>query len=819
MMQTIKALAKSRIRYHKSRTLLTATAIMLTATLLMGLGTSAAGLLDVNKQQAKADGNVHAIFSGLNQRQIEMLGNHMDVEAVEVSELFATVEYGKMNGYLNVGKPIKEGIYHRLGNVIEGHEATLADEICGPKAFFERMDVEPVIGNKITISFRPYGKGAIQTREFTICGFVSQNDISRLDISDTHIVYSANVSEALAKEYLAEEEREYRANIRVYGEEELKFDEIMAKIETVAENIGYDKKNITINSQYLYTMTDPGTETIQIVGAIAFLVVFFAGMVIYSIYYVSVITDVQEIGKLKALGASRKQIKKLFLTEGMRITVFAMPLGLFLGYLLPALALPMIMRRLNEEIVTLARIGQIHMFSLPVLLLAAAAVLFTVYLSLLKPMRMAAKISPVEAMRYQESSQKGKLRKGSRSVNVFRLSVANLWQNKKRTIVTMLTMGLSSVLFICLAVVLGSMRAEDMARRNIRRDDFRLSMDFSQNDKEYPEKNLNFLQQQDLFGEALMTAIEEIDGVTGVKRDKQVLVGSEYPSEVFKDGSRVTMFCMDREQADEYQKVAARGTIDYDTLVKECGVMVATDIFFDEYGFSIGDMLPLTIYDGDRQIPFNVKIMGTVDIGVTGWFGLPEELWDSLDLEYDATTDLYIAAEKERYEEVKSALQEITDERDVFVLYSMDEEMRLGKMQVNLVKYPMYMILIMIAVISFMNLINTMITSIITRKRELGVLQAIGLSDRQLIKMLAGEGMVFTIGALTFSLTLGNLLGYLAYEWAKENHFMSLQSYHYPFVETILLSLVLILGQLGVTWFLAGRVRKESLIDRIRSGE
>ncbi|MCM1143919.1 MAG: ABC transporter permease [Blautia sp.] len=819
MMQTIKALAKSRIRYHKSRTLLTATAIMLTAMLLMGLGTSAAGLLDVNKQQAKADGNVHAIFSGLNQRQIEMLGNHMDVEAVEVSELFATVEYGKMNGYLNVGKSIKEGIYHRLGNVIEGHEATLADEICGPKAFFERMDVEPVIGNKITVSFRPHGKGTIQTREFTICGFVSQNDIAGLDISDTRIIYSANVSEALAKEYLAEEEREYRANIRVYGEEELKFDEIMAKIETVAENIGYDKKNITINSQYLYTMTDPGTETIQIVGAIAFLVVFFAGMVIYSIYYVSVITDVQEIGKLKALGASRKQIKKLFLTEGMRITVFAMPLGLFLGYLLPALALPMIMRRLNEEIVTLARIGQIHMFSLPVLLLAAAAVLFTVYLSLLKPMRMAARISPVEAMRYQESSQKGKLRKGSRSVNVFRLCVANLWQNKKRTIVTMLTMGLSSVLFICLAVVLGSMRAEDMARRNIRRDDFRLSMDFSQNDKEYPEKNLNLLQQQDLFGEALMTAIEEIDGVTGVKRDKQVLVGSEYPSEVFKDGSRVTMFCMDREQADEYQKVAARGTIDYDTLVKECGVMVATDIFFDEYGFSIGDMLPLTIYDGDRQIPFSVKIMGTVDIGVTGWFGLPEELWDSLDLEYDATTDLYIAAEKEKYEEVKSALQEITDERDVFVLYSMDEEMRLGKMQVNLVKYPMYMILIMIAVISFMNLINTMITSIITRKRELGVLQAIGLSDRQLIKMLAGEGMVFTIGALTLSLTLGNLLGYLAYEWAKENHFMSLQSYHYPFVETILLSLVLILGQLGVTWFLAGRVRKESLIDRIRSGE
>ena len=145
--------------------------------------------------------------------------------------------------------------------------------------------------------------------------------------------------------------------------------------------------------------------------------------------------------------------------------------------------------------------------------------------------------------------------------------------------------------------------------------------------------------------------------------------------------------------------------------------------------------------------------------------------------------------------------------------------MEIGRQVIILVKYPMYLVLVMIAVISFMNLINTMITSIAVRKKELGVLQAIGLSDKQLARMLATEGLVYTAGTLLASVTIGNLFGYYLFGVAKENHLMSLSAYHYPFVETILLAAVLIFGQLGITLFIAGRVRKESLIDRIRSGE
>lgn len=816
----ITSLAKSRIKYNKSRTILTAIAIMLTTMLLMGLGTSAVGLLDFNRQQASASSNVHAVLKNLTAEQVNRLKNHVDVESLETSEIFATVEYGKMNGFLTYTQDIKSGIYHGIGKLIEGRYAEASNEICGPKAFFKRLDTEPVIGNTVTISFRPEGEGKIETRDFVICGIVSEREVSNLDISDTRIAYGASVSEELVNEFIPQNDRVYNnTSIRVTGEDKLNYDEIENKIMQIASDIGCDEKNVDLNNEYLFTMTDPGTEMAGIVFGIAALIIVFSGLVIYSIYYVGVITDVQEIGKLKALGASKKQIRNLLLTEGMFISGIAIPIGVILGFLIPYFILPIVIKWGIEVSVTAFSIESLHMFSFPVLIAVIVVSLFTVYISLLKPMRMAEKISPIEAIRYQESSIGKKLRKGNINVNVFRLSTANLLRNKRRTAVTMITMGLSCVLFMSLASALNSMSAEDIARRNIEKGDFRLALNYSLNDREYTENNLDSLQQKNIFSDDFVDQVQSIDGVKMVERHKESLVGSQYQSEMFEEGKRRTMSTLTKEEADEFQKEVKQGKIDYDKLIEEHGAVFTSDIFIDEYGFTIGDTIPLVIYDGDRQIPFEIKISASIDDGGTADFLIPQEVYDSLNLNYDSTAELFISVDKNKYESVKTAMQEIEKTNEYFRLYSYDEEIELGAASVNVVKYPMYAILLMIAVIGFMNLINTMVTSIITRKRELGVLQAIGLSNKQLTKMLAGEGMVIIAGTLLASVTLGNILGYLIFLWAKNSHFMSVSAYHYPLMETIALASVLVIGQLLITYFINKCVNKESLIDRIRNGE
>ena len=497
------------------------------------------GLMDLNRREAMAENNVHAVFRDLNNQQIAVLKNHKDVEALETDEIFATVEYGKINGYLTFTQSLKDGIYHGTGNLIEGRAPQSDNEISAPKAFFERIGVEPSVGNRFTLSFRPGGEGLIQTREFVICGILSGMDYSDLDASDAHIAYSAEISESLIREYFSEDQRSYYANLRVNGEKDLNYDEIRDVIGQIAADIGCDENNITYNNHYLYVMTDPGSEMTAIVAFITLLIVLFSGLVIYSIYYVSVITDVREIGKLKALGSTGKQIRKMLLTEGIIVSAFALPPGMLIGYLIPRICLPLIFGKLPDSFSPDVSVEHLQMLSPVVILLVIAAVLLTVVVSLLRPMQMASKISPIEAIRYQESKVplKSKGSQKHRPVTLWRLTAANLRRNKKRTVVTMVTMGLSCVLFLSFAAMLNSARAEDIARREVPEGDFRLYIDCNWNDMEYPETNLDRVQQNNPLSDELMAELKALPGVEKITVCESVLAVRIFPRNCLKTAS------------------------------------------------------------------------------------------------------------------------------------------------------------------------------------------------------------------------------------------------------------------------------------------
>ena len=833
---TVFTLAVSRLRFHKSRTLLTGIAVMLTTMLLTAIGTVGIATFNMNRQVV-SESDYHAVFDGLTTGQADILTKHINVEAMSTTEIYADIVNGKMNGALIYRETVKDDRLTNNDSVLgplkmeSGHYPETVDEICSSPAFFRRVGAEPVIGGKVTLSFRINGKGEILTKEFTISGLLPDVEIDER-IDDSRVMYSAHVSRALLDK--CKEDGMYKpiltAHLRVYGEDELTYNEMIDRINAVGTDIGLNEENVIPNKQYLHIMTDPDTDVIAVVAAISLVVILFSALVIYSIYYVGVITDVQEIGKLKAIGASRRQIAKLFYCQGALVSAFAIPLGLLIGFLLPYFLFPLVIWAFigssinsNSRDAAKALLGQIPMFSLPFLLLVAVIVLITVWLSLLKPIRMAKKVSPVEAIRYQENTTDAKSRKGHRTVKVSTLTFANLTRNKRRTAVTILTMGLSCVVFICVSAVLSSVSAEDMARRNIPEGDFRISLDYSLNDKEYPENNLESLVQQNYFSDDFLAQLSAIEGVEKIERSHGKISsssndGSSLYTDLDGEPIHLTLSYFTRRDLDALNENLVKGTIDYDRMTANREALCTHEYTFDEYGLSLGDVFPLTLYDGDREIPLTVTLtaLTSPDADFT-LLAVTEDTWKELGLTYNPTTDIYLHVDDSQYDSVKEALTDIVAENEHFVLYSMDVEMTLGRSMVGLTIYPLYLLLILIAVIGFINLINTMITTIVTRKKELAILQAIGLSGKQLVHMLAGEGLVFTAGTLLISLTLGNLAGYLLFCWAKKSHFMSISRYHYPVWESIGLALVLLGGQLLITRFMRKKVEGESLIDRIRN--
>mgnify|MGYP000178815879 CR=1 FL=1 len=98
--------------------------------------------------------------------------------------------------------------------------------------------------------------------------------------------------------------------------------------------MGSEEKNVIVNDLYLQWVLQPSYETIAVCGVLILAIVLFSVVVIYNIFQVGIANKIQEYGKIKALGATKKQMKQLIFREGIFLTIFSIPVGLLLGFLI-----------------------------------------------------------------------------------------------------------------------------------------------------------------------------------------------------------------------------------------------------------------------------------------------------------------------------------------------------------------------------------------------------------------------------------------------------------------------------------------------------
>lgn len=809
-MKMTTRIAYDNMKYHKSKNILIGIAIALTTLLLFLVPTVGKGIIDMQIEDIKMHyPSWHALYENIDDETADKLSAHHDI-----SKYGLMVNMGIINAeYANVSMVYLDetGVDLYTIRLADGALPIQENDIVVSPGILEALGLQGGIGDVITIPFQINQNGGLdytRTKEFRICGLIEESAEERENNS-----YISLISEAFLRSKFPKEQIAYHFLFRINDADVSTTDEIEGIVKRIAQQFGIAETNISINRDYLLTSyIDPA----YVPGVIIImLIVVLAGIItIYSIYYVSMNQRVQEFGRLKAIGATKRQVRQIVLREGFCVAAFAVPVGLLIGTGIARLVLFQIGRFFIEDEI----IKAVNIYHWWIYLLAAAVAFGSIYASLAKPMRMAAKVSEVEAMRYYYTVKKPRSRrKGYRCLTIRRLTERSLAENKKKSVITILSMALTGMFFMIVATVLSCANPLESANSSIL-GQYEISPIVMDNNKEHPEWGWNEVVKDNLLNADLLQQIEQLEGVEHVDVFSSVRVSSD----IFAEGEYHKINGVSEAYAKKLEDGIIKGKVTYEELKSGDKVIADSMLTYWYPSLQIGDQLNLTIYDGDRTYEKVVEIaaIGEYDPGFTNYnlLLMAKEAADAL-CEYSADGYFHIFADQDYDQTLMDSLYEIVTSSGRLKILTWQQEYESWKLNMALVSAGCYAFLGILAAISVMNLINTMINSVHVRKKELGMMQAIGMSDRQLMGMLQMEGLFYTLGTLLISVGLGSLLGYPVFRYAKWMGLFQITTYHYPVTAAVVVSTALLLIQLILVLGIAASLKRDSLIERIRFSE
>ena len=820
-MKMTTRVAYCNMRHYKSKNILIGIAIILTTLLLFVIPSIGKDMVEVNFAVInKIYPTWHALYRNVDESTVMKLAAHHDVKT-----------YGLRSdaGYMNLEDATVSMMYmDRTGMELykvklkEGQLPQKENDIVVSKGILEALGQNGKIGDTITVPYqilKDDGLDYTKEKDFRICGFLADNESSKEQKQ-----YTSLVSEAFLKAEIPVEQVKYRFLLQVNGQKGNTTADYTETIQNIARQFGISEDDMNINKEYLAAnYVDPATIPV-IVGIM--LIVVLAGIItIYSVYYVSMNQRVREFGKLKAIGATKRQLRQIVLREGMGVALFAIPIGLLIGTVAVKVVLLQFVEHAKDSNVLITEAykvvakGEVQLYYWWIYLLAIAVTLCTVYLSLMKPMRMAAKVSEIEAMRYQGGSKRQKSsRKGYQFLNIGRLTKRNLAENKKKSTITIVSMAVTGIFVMMVATVLSCANPMESAKSSIV-GQYEISPIVESGNKENPEYEWAEVQKNNPLNEGLKQQIEELDGVERVDVFTALKVsGGPFEEKIgteFING-------VPEEYAEELKKGITEGDVTYEELKSGDKVILDRALLHWYPDIKVGDKLKLNIHDGDNtfQKEIEVAAIGEYGTGLTNYNCLimAKEGAEKLTIN-NSSSYFQVIADKDYDEALEASLQAIVDGSGRLQMRTWKNEYDTWENAIQMTRGACYAFIIILAAISIMNLINTMINSVHVRKKELGMMQAIGMSDRQLMKMLQLEGIFYTVGTLIISIGVGSLAGYPLFLYAKRTGMFDISTYHYPVTAAIIIILTLFVIQMLLAIFIAKSVRKDSLIERIRFSE
>ena len=842
----IQTLNQRTFKKNRGRNLVAIIAILMTTIMFTTLFTLAQSMsknmVEMTFRQTGYDGQ--ASFKSITAEQFSLIADHPDVAEAGESLVLGLAQNKKLGGkQVEIRWSSDINAEHSFAMPTTGTMPTAADEIALDTLILDRLGIPHQLGETVKLEWRKdLAKDEVTTSTFTLCGFWEGNE----SVYASMAWVSREFADEMIGDHVADGKTSilglHTAQVILHSDRNIE-----ATMENILADTGLTGLKFGVNLAYSPEMNATAAQE-SLPMYLGMVLVFLAGyLIIYNIFQISVTADIQFYGKLKTLGTTTKQIKKLIYGQANRLCVIGIPLGLLLGWLLGMVLVPVLMGRLEGDPVVSAN---------PLIFLGSALFAWlTVTISCLRPARLAGKVSPIEALRMSDAAttSKKKSKRTRNGASITGMAWANLGRNKKRTVTVICSLTLGLVLLSCFYA---KNAAFDMEKylSELTISDFKLD----------DSSSANQIGGYDPHGSTLNAElVESVEGLAGLEA-----IGHQYSHQFELTLDDETVQNIDafytQEMLDDWATYDPAGPAQIENAKethKAIGVLYGMDGIpldaitqeryllsgsYDAEKFASGDyvlvigpaidsieknaVLPVPTVGSSIELenrtytvmavvyPLQSVDEGAYEGGVQDQlcmsFIIPtvtfQQQWPENTLRrlFFNVDDEHIPAAQEMidaYTKTVDTSLPVTSRKTMAEQY--EAETRASAVMGNTIS-------VIIALVGVLNFINSMVTAIVSRKKEFAMIQSVGMTKRQLRKMLICEGLDYAAITLIVSYLVSTLAVGIGVRAMTANEF---STFHFTLMPLMICTPILLAFAVLIPFLCFKNLEKQSIVERLRT--
>lgn len=837
--KVIRKLSARILSAKRSKNLIGLAAILLTTILFTTVFSVCGNLLRSQTESTfrQVGGNAQAGFKNFTMAEYDQLKEDSGIRDVSYNIFVGNAvnpQLNKLQTEVRYYEPLnarQSFAYPTTGKLPEEQ-----DEIAMSTLILDALDIPHELGQKVTLDLNIHNE--IRTDTFTLCGFWEGDPVMMAQEAAVSKTYADLTAPLETTPYYETDGTDYSGYMNISFNFSSSFN-IEGQMEELIRRGGFDGTLISPSVNWAYSFSSIDWTTVSVLTILILLIMLSGYLIIYNIFYLNIFSDIRFYGLLKTVGTTGRQLRKIVRRQAWALCLFGVPAGLAAGWVIGRLLTPVITDMLTST--------DVYYSANPLIFLGSALfTVLTVYISCIKPCRIAAKVSPVEAVRFTEKSIRKKSRK-TKKTTPLSMARANLGRNKRKLVLVVLSLSLSLVLLNSVyTIVTGFDMDKYLADKLL--TDFEVSSasiyNFNSPEIDYAGVTRNF--QEELSAQEGVTDIGNIylSGTVHNYSDaewetvEQIMDAPEN-SEYFSDPIM--------EEAFDYVRTSHRTNVDIYGVNETAAKYIKPDEgTFDWEKFKSGNYILANSFsmDDETSMPFlkpgdevTVRFSDTVSKKYTVLavaqmptalssqrYGLMNEEFILPDTEFltqfgdRQPMKTVFNASDDRQTAVAAWLEDycekVNPDMDYRTKADYQQEFSSLKQTYAVTGGILSSIL---ALIGLLNFINVTATSILSRRQELAMMESVGMTGAQQRRMLLGEGLCYALLSILISCTAGVGAGYaLVLAFAGQ---MDVFTWRFTLLPVAICTPFLIAISLAVPSVCYAYARKQSVVERLRTTE